>query len=76
MTYTVAKKNLGSARTYSTIGRLASAIMKAGALEVDVHHERGNSHVRVQWPEGAVTYPMDADGNVDQQLAWDMETTP
>lgn len=73
MTITVAKQNAGSPRTYGTVSRLSSALMRVGARAVQVHFEGGKSSVTVEWPEGEVTYPMDRHGNVDPQLAWDMD---
>jgi len=70
MTYTIAKLNIGSPRTYTTAGNLERALKKAGALEVEIQEKQ----VRVEWAEGVVAYSVDAAGHVDQQLAWDMES--
>jgi len=68
---TVAKQNYGSPRTYSTPARLASAIMRSGAKAASV--DEAKRLVRVEWPAGIVEYRYDRAGNVDPQLAWDMD---
>lgn len=69
VTYTVAKQNAGTPKVYSTGGRLISAVRKAGALDA----EFTKTGLEVRWPEGRVTYPVDKNGVLDPQLAWDME---
>lgn len=67
--YTVAKQNLGSPRRFTTWARLARAIRAAGAEEVTI--ERGV--IYAVWPAGTEAYIVDREGNVDPQLAWDLE---
>ena len=69
MSYTIAKENIGTPRTFKTEGALERALARAGAKGVEIHQ----NFVRVDWPEGEVRYRMDPEGNIDQQLAWDIE---
>lgn len=69
MAYVVAKQNLGSARTFETASRFTTALKRAGAITVQIRP----SSIYVRWPEGDTTYTVDKEGNVDYQLAWDME---
>lgn len=68
-TYTVAKKNAGTPKTYSTEGRLISAVRRAGALDARLTKEG----LEVSWPGDRVLYSIDKDGVIEPQLAWDME---
>ena len=70
MNYVIAKKNNGSARVYSSQARLATALKRRGAL--DVEFKPDGREVTVRWPENTVAYAIDKDGNVEEQLAWDL----
>lgn len=71
-TFTLSKENVGNQRTYTTEGRLISAIRKAGATEVTIKKEEGV--IEVTWPGHVrVQYKIAKDGTIDPQLAWDME---
>lgn len=77
--FTVAKPNIGVPRVFKTREGLERALRRAGAEKISW----GNDHVIVGWPPEdksdttspavQVTYAIDKDGNVDHQLAWDME---
>jgi hypothetical protein len=69
MTYTIAKQNIGSPRTYKTQAALERALVKAGAHRMKFDH----GFIHIEWREGVISYAVDEQGNVDQQLAWDME---
>jgi len=73
MPYIVMRQNVKSSRrVYRTAARLVKAIIDSGAVRAEVRPER----VEVVWStrEDAPThlYGVDAEGNVDYQLAWDM----
>lgn len=70
--YVVAKQNIGSPRTYKTAAALERALIKAGAHRI-TWGEPGDNALYVEWDEGVVDYAIDEQGNIDQQLAWDME---
>lgn len=75
MTYTIAKRNIGSPRRFTTRGRLVAALKRHGALSVEFRPD--GREIAVQWPsvdEGIVTcrYAVDPEGIIDEQLAWDL----
>ena len=71
MIYIVAKQNIGSPRTFTRPNALAGALRKAGARDVSF---RPDNSIVVEWPVvGEVVYKVDAEGRVDEQLAWDLE---
>lgn len=69
--YTIAKKNIGSPRKFKTREGLERAVREAGATEVSFSHD--NLALCVCWPDGLKSYAIDNDGNLDPQLAWDLE---
>lgn len=71
--FTVGKLNIGVPRVFKTREGLERALRRAGAHRI-TWGEPGDSAVYVEWKEGVVDYAIDDKGNIDQQLAWDMET--
>lgn len=71
--FTVAKLNIGTAKTYQTQASLSRALMRAGAERVEFAPDA--REVCVTWGDGVgdVRYTIDPAGAIDQQLAWDME---
>lgn len=70
MSYYVCKINVGTPHCYTTEHGLTRALKRFGAAAVEVKPQA----IDVRWDNGqTVTYAVDENGNVDPQLAWDME---
>lgn len=70
MSYTVAKRNVGPVRTFQTKGGLERLLKRHGASRVEWRPD--GREIAVEWPEGLCKYAIEADGTIEEQLAWDL----